>query len=143
MERWMFVWHFVDPDLGLKKRGQQRKTTLILEWSVKTPATYQYSRLRKISSRGCLVFLFFSGQNLIAFKCPFHCKFCYQETFCVFIYSETVYILSYTDVLHANIFSPFSSGNKFTDSFVFPNFLLTLHTTRTIKESKILRGFIK
>ena len=36
----MFVWHFVDPDLGLKKRGQQRKTTLILEWSVKTPANY-------------------------------------------------------------------------------------------------------
>ena len=28
------------------------------------------------------------------------------------------------------------SGNKFTDFFVFPNFLLTLHTTWTIKEKK-------
>ena len=33
-------------------------------------------------------------------------------------------------------------GKKITDSFVFPSFLLTLHTSLTIKESKILRKFI-
>ena len=35
----------------------------------------------------------------------------------------------------------FTFGNKLTDFFIFLKFLLTLHTTRNIKESKILRRF--
>ena len=34
-----------------------------------------------------------------------------------------------------------SSANKLTDLFVFPIFLFTLHATRTIKRSEILRKF--
>ena len=32
-------------------------------------------------------------------------------------------------------------GNKFTDFFVFPKFLLTLHTRWNIKDRKIIRKF--
>ena len=43
----------------------------------------------------------------------------------LFVYFFTVN--SHIDVLHANIFSPFMIWNKFTDFFIFSNFLLTLH----------------
>ena len=36
-------------------------------------------------------------------------------------------------------FYPLWFGNKFTDSVVFTNFLLTLHTIWHLKESKIFR----
>ena len=34
------VIHFVDPNMGLKKIGQQNKGALILKWRVEAPAAH-------------------------------------------------------------------------------------------------------
>ena len=36
----MFVFHFVDPDLGVEKEGKHNKRTLILKSGVETPTAY-------------------------------------------------------------------------------------------------------
>ena len=68
----MFVYHFIDPDLGVeipfKKDGATEKGSIDFEIGDWDNSAILYRRLKKISSRVCLLFLLLVTKKRIAFK---------------------------------------------------------------------------
>ena len=83
-----------------------------------------------------LIFRVYHGFNQRSVV-SFDIKKLYVELFMV---KQCIYLVILTYFMQI-FFRLLWSGNKFTDFFVFLNFLSTLHATWMMKKRKILRGF--
>ena len=134
-----------------------------MKWWFEAPAADYYLAFRKISSRVCQPFfvkkensLRITVENSISSDIPrstlrlvskidygfdqwWVVSFVIKKLFVyLFMVKECIYLVMQMYFMQIYFYFLWF-GNKFTDFFVFPKFLLTIHTRWNIKRSKILR----
>ena len=132
---------------GLFPTVQQLQKESTTEWGdinfqkgAWAPAAHKHSGLREILSRAYLSFVGvyvcdfgFDQWSVVSFVIKKLWVYYFMMKQCMYLVIQMYFMQIYFQLLW--------SWNKFANFVVFMNFLLTLHATWTIKESKILRRF--